>query len=51
MDARKRLDRACERHAGRRGDRLDEGAPHPPAGARHDQPHISHDTPCNCARV
>ena len=46
-----RLDRARERRAVGRGDGLDQRAPHAPAGAGHDQPHVGHRfSPRNVAR-
>ena len=42
QSARPRLDRARQRQAGSLGDRLDQRAPHAPAGAGHDQPHVGH---------
>ena len=38
----RRLDRARERRAVHRRDGLDQRAPHAPAGAGHDQPHVGH---------
>ena len=47
----RRLDCAGERHARRCGDRCDQRAPHAPAGAGHDQPHVRHRIDLHLARV
>ena len=39
------VDRADQRHAVDRRNGVDERAPHAPAGAHHDQPHVGHGSP------
>ena len=47
----RRLDRAREHEPLGLGDGLDQRAPHAPAGARHDQPHVGHGAPpAGCGR-
>ena len=47
----RRLDRAREHEALGLGDGLDQRAPHAPAGAGHDQPHVGHGSYLCVARV